>query len=56
MTRKKSDIKPVVAILLIVAIAGAAFGVRSAVAGGDMGCLFAQDPALCVAVKGVGER
>lgn len=41
--------------LIFLAIAGGVFGIRLAITGGDLGCAFAQDPALCVAVK-VSER
>lgn len=37
--------------LIFLAIAAGVFGIRLAITGGDVGCAFAQDPALCVAVK-----
>ncbi|UCR89268.1 hypothetical protein [Mycetocola spongiae] len=32
----------------------AAWGARIMMAGGDLGCAFAEDPALCATVKGLG--
>jgi len=43
----------VVFALIILVIFVVAIGIRLAITGGDVGCAFAQDPALCVAVKGV---
>ncbi len=44
----------VVAVLIFIAIAAIALGIRLLVAGGDWGCVFSADPALCVSVKGLG--
>lgn len=55
MTRRKKDFSFVVAIPAIILIAAAAFGIRFLIAGQDLGCVFAEDPAPCAAVKGVGE-
>ncbi|GAB2701953.1 type IV secretory pathway TrbD component [Microbacterium marinum] len=41
----------IAAIALFVVIAAIAFGIRFWITGGDFGCVFANDPALCVAVK-----
>lgn len=38
-------------VVVVLAIAAGVFGIRLAITGGDVGCAFAQDPALCVAVK-----
>lgn len=40
------------AVLLLFAVA---LGIRLLITGGDWGCVFAQDPGLCVAVKQVGQ-
>lgn len=36
-------------------LAAVVFGIRFWIAGGDIGCVFSADPALCIAVKGVGK-
>lgn len=36
----------------VLALCAVTFGIRLAITGGDVGCAFATDPALCVAVKG----
>lgn len=43
----------VYAVVAIIAlgIIGVVFGIRLAITGGDVGCVFSNDPALCVAVK-----
>lgn len=38
-------------VVLVLAIA---IGLRLLFAGGDWGCAFSADPALCVSVKGLG--
>ncbi|WDH77920.1 hypothetical protein PTQ19_10340 [Microbacterium esteraromaticum] len=42
----------IVGVIILALVAGVV-GVRLAITGGDVGCVFAQDPALCVALKGV---
>ena len=49
-----NPINPWVAIPLVILVVIAGLCVRLAIAGGDIGCMFAEDPALCAAVKGVG--
>lgn len=45
----------VIVIGIILGILAVAFSIRLLITGGDVGCIFSQDPALCVAVKnGVG--
>lgn len=44
----------IVTILVFVIIAAIALGIRLLIAGGDWGCAFSADPALCVSVKGLG--
>lgn len=44
----------VIIVGLVILIFAVAFGIKLLVAGGDIGCAFSPDPALCVAVKGVG--
>jgi hypothetical protein len=52
MSKKTFDaLTTVVGVLLVLAIIGGVFGIRLLIAGGDMGCVFSADPALCVAVK-----
>lgn len=42
-------------IVTAVIVLAVGFGVRLLITGGDVGCVFSQDPSLCVAVKnGVG--
>ena len=38
-----------VVVLIVVAV-----GIRLAISGGDWGCFFAEDPALCQTVKNLG--
>lgn len=40
-----------IVIAIFIALAAVVFFIRVAITGGDVGCAFAQDPALCVAVK-----
>jgi len=42
----------VIAVLIFIAICAVVFGIRLFITGGDIGCAFAQDPALCIALKG----
>ncbi len=42
-----------VVILIVLAIVALVFLIRLGITGGDMTCVFAQDPALCVAVKDI---
>lgn len=53
--RSRIDFAGVLAWLVVavifVAIAAGVFSIRLAITGGDVGCTFSQDPALCVAVK-----
>lgn len=44
----------VIVALIALAICAVVFGIRLVITGGDVGCAFAQDPALCIALKGVG--
>lgn len=44
----------VVAVLISVIIAAIVLGIRLLIAGGDWGCAFSADPALCISVKGLG--
>lgn len=44
----------VIVAFIFLAIAVVVFGIRLGITGGDVGCAFAQDPALCIALKGVG--
>ena len=39
---------------LVVLVLAIAIGLRLLFAGGDWGCAFSADPALCVSVKGLG--
>ena len=43
----------VIVALIFVAIAVIVFLIRLWITGGDIGCVFSQDPALCVSVKGI---
>lgn len=43
----------VIVTLIFVAIAVIVFLIRLWITGGDVGCVFSQDPALCVSVKGI---
>lgn len=53
-SRRNGD---VIAIVLgwaiVILVVAAVFGLRLWIAGGDWGCMFSPDPALCVAVKGI---
>lgn len=44
----------VIVAFIFVAICAVVLGIRLVITGGDIGCAFAQDPALCIALKGVG--
>ncbi len=43
-----------IVLVSILAILAVVLGIRLWITGGDFGCIWAQDPALCVAVKSVG--
>ncbi|KJL45608.1 hypothetical protein [Microbacterium trichothecenolyticum] len=46
------DVLPyVIVALFVIALILIVFGIRLFITGGDMGCAFANDPALCIAVK-----
>ena len=40
-------------LVFIMLILGVVFGIRLLITGGDVGCTFSPDPALCAAVKDV---
>ncbi len=42
------------AALLVIVVLVIVVVVRLAITGGDVACLFSDDPALCAAVKGLG--
>ena len=52
--KPNKTLKFILQIIFIVIIVVAAVGIRLAIAGGDWGCFFSEDAALCVAVKGLG--
>ncbi|MFB8191248.1 hypothetical protein ACFC14_18175 [Microbacterium sp. NPDC055988] len=39
----------------VIALCAVTFGIRLAITGGDVGCVFVTDPALCVVVKGADQ-
>jgi uncharacterized protein YneF (UPF0154 family) len=39
--------------IVVVLIVAVVFGIRFWIAGGDLGCTFSADPALCATVKGL---
>lgn len=45
----------VILVFIFIAIFALVFGIRLVITGGDISCAFSPDPALCVAVKGVGQ-
>lgn len=53
--KKHEDIgmKIITGLAILVLLAGV-LGIRLMIAGGDVGCVFSQDPAICAAVKSVG--
>lgn len=55
MTAGPTRVNPYIATALIALLFAGALGIRVAIAGGDWGCAFADDPALCAAVKEVGK-
>lgn len=52
--KKRVRHKRAIQIACVVVLIVVALGVRLAIAGGDWGCFFANDPALCQTVKGLG--